>query len=190
MRKRMYRPFLVERLEARRLMANELLTWGAGLIVGDFGGSRGGIFVSRPDGSDMRQITTSQTNNFEIAIMNVDGTNVRRLTDSPGIDTEPVFSPDGSKIAFASSRAGNLDIWVMNADGSNPVRLTSAPEGENEPAWSHAGTRLAYTKILDGGVFGVFDAEKDVYVMDANGANKRLIAGLEAEEHDAVWSPD
>src|SRR5262245_8815768 len=229
-KRRSYRPeTFIESLEPRRLLANELLTWSAGLIVGDFGGSRGGIFVSRPDGSGMRQITTSQTNdyefsghglnlpddhpsfspdgkqivfttsrfqapgesnNFEIAIMNVDGTNIRRLTHSPGIDTEPVFSPDGGRIAFASDRAGNLDIWVMNADGTNPVRLTSAPEAENEPAWSHAGTRLAYTKILDGGVFGVIDAEKDVYVMNADGANPRLVAGLEAEEHDAVWSLD
>lgn len=216
-------------LEDRRLAAGDLIAWAAGLVVGDFGGSRGGIFVSRPDGSDMRQITTSQTNNFEfsghglnlpddhpsfspdgkrivfttsryqaagetnnfeIAVMNVDGTGVLRLTNSPGIDTEPVFSPDGTKIAFVSARSGNLDIWVMNANGTNPVRLTDAPEGENEPAWSHSGTRISYTKILDGGVFGVFDAEKDVYIMNANGTGKQLIAGLEAEEHDAVWSLD
>src|SRR2546421_2237385 len=197
---------VAERLESRRLLANELLTWAAGLIVGDFGGSRGGIFISKPDGTEMRQITTSQTdnyqfsgdglnlpddhpsfspdgkqivfttsrfqasgeiNNFEIALMNVDGTNIRRLTNSPGIDTEPVFSPDGKKIAFSSQRAGNLDVWVMNLDGTNPVRLTSAPEAENEPSWSHAGTQLAYTKVLDGGVFGLFGATKDVYVMNA-----------------------
>ncbi|QOV90052.1 carbohydrate-binding domain-containing protein [Humisphaera borealis] len=224
-----FRAIAVEPLERRRLMAADaLLTWAAGLIVGDFGGSRGGIFVSRLDGSDMKQITTSQTdnfefsghglnlpddhpsfspdgkqivfttsrfqdpgqtNNFELAIMNVDGTNIRRLTNSPGIDTEPVFSPDGSKIAFASDRAGNLDIWIMNADGTGLSRLTSAPEAENEPAWSRAGTRLAYTKILDGGVLGVFDAEKDIYIINADGTGNRLVAGLEAEEHDAVWGP-
>ena len=47
----------IEPLESRRLLANELLTWAAGLVVGDFGGSRGGIFVSRANGTDMRQIT-------------------------------------------------------------------------------------------------------------------------------------
>src|SRR5688500_12735245 len=58
----------IEILEPRRLPANNfLLTWAAGLVVGDFGGSRGGIFVSRPDGTDMRQLTVSQTNNFQFS---------------------------------------------------------------------------------------------------------------------------
>ncbi len=191
------RRMVLEPLEDRCLLANDfLLTWAAGMVLGNYVGARGGIFVSRPNGADMVQITTSQTNNyefsghglnlpddhpsfspdgkrivfttsrfqipgetnnFEVCVMNVDGTNIRRLTNSPGIDTEPVFSPDGTKIAFVSQRSGNLDVWVMGADGSNPVRLTSAPEAENEPAWSHDGTKLSYTKILDGGVFGVFN---------------------------------
>lgn len=220
----------VEALEPRVVLANDfLLTWATGLILGDFSGSRGGIFVSRPDGTDMRQITVSQTNNFqfsgdglnlpddhpsfspdgkqivfttsrfqaagetnnfEIAIMNVDGTNVRRLTTSPGIDTEPVFSPDGTKLAFVSDRAGNLDIWTMNVDGTGLAQLTTSSDNENEPAWNHAGTKLAYTRILFGGVAGVFAARKDVYIMNPNGSGQQLIAGLEAEEHDAVWSLD
>ena len=50
--------------------------------------------------------------------MNVNGTGVTRLTQSLGLDTEPVFSPDGTRIAFATARFGNLDIAVMNADGT------------------------------------------------------------------------
>ncbi len=223
--------FAVEALETRLLLANDfLLTWAAGLVVGDFGGERGGIFVSRPNGTEMKQITVSQTNNFqysgdginlpddhpsfspdgtqivfttsrfqasgeinnfEIAIMNVDGTDIRRLTTSPGIDTEPVFSPDGTKLAFVSARSGNLDIYTMNLDGSSLLRLTNNSDNENEPAWNHAGTKLAFTRILFGGVAGAIAAKKDVYIMDAStGANKLLIAGTDAEEHDAVWSLD
>src|SRR5690349_3365871 len=109
MRNRTHRPPVVERLESRRLLANELLTWGAGLIVGDFGGSRGGIFVSRPDGSDMRQITTSQTDNYEFS---GDGINLP--------DDHPSFSPDGTKIVFTTSRyqatgeTNNFEIAIMN----------------------------------------------------------------------------
>ncbi len=218
-------------LEPRMLLANNfLLTWAAGLVVGDFSGERGGIFVSRPDGTDRRQITVSQTNNFqysgdglnlpddhpsfspdgthivfttsrfqapgeinnfEIAIMNVDGTDIRRLTNSPGIDTEPVFSPDGMRIAFASDRSGNLDIYSMKLDGSELRQLTNNSDNENEPAWSHAGNKLSYTRILFGGVAGAIGAKKDVYIMNAaTGSNKQLIAGNDAEEHDAVWSLD
>src|SRR3954447_25348323 len=112
-------PALVETLEARRLLANDLLTWGAGLIFGDFGGSRGGIFVSRPDGSDMRQITTSQTNNYEFS---GDGINLP--------DDHPSFSPDGTHIVFTTSRyqapgeVNNFEIAIMNVDGTNVRRLT------------------------------------------------------------------
>jgi Tol biopolymer transport system component/Ca2+-binding RTX toxin-like protein len=223
--------FAFEALEPRYLMAdNFLLTWAAGLVVGDLGGERGGIFVARPDGTDRRQITVSQTNNFqysgdglnlpddhpsfspdgtkivfttsrfqspgevnnfEIAIMNVDGTDIRRLTTSPGIDTEPVFSPDGTRIAFASDRSGNLDIYSMKVDGTDLRQLTNNSDNENEPAWNHSGTKLSYTRILFGGVVGAIGAKKDVYVMNAaTGSNKQLIAGNDAEEHDAVWSLD
>lgn len=224
-------PEFVQSLEPRLLFTTDLLTWAAGLVVGDFGGSRGGIFVARSDGSDMRQITTSQTNNyqfsgdglnmpddhpsfspdgkqivfttsryqqpgqsnnFEIAVMNVDGTNVRRLTTSPGMDTEPVFSRDGKRIAFSSDRGGNddLDIWVMNVDGTNLVQLTNTPDAETEPSWSHAGDRLAYSRVLFEGVGQLFGSEKNVYVINADGTGNTLIAGNNFEEHDAVWSLD
>ncbi|HEX6744883.1 MAG TPA: hypothetical protein VF087_11720, partial [Solirubrobacteraceae bacterium] len=63
----------------------------------------------------------------DIYVMRADGTHVRRLTDSPGLDEGPVWSPDGTKIAFSSDRDGQQEIYVMDADGSNPRRLTDNP---------------------------------------------------------------
>jgi len=67
--------------------------------------------------------------------MNADGTDVRRLTTDPAHDEGPIFSPDGTKIAFASLRSGQEDIWVMNADGSGQRQLTDDPARDESPDW-------------------------------------------------------
>jgi Tol biopolymer transport system component len=71
----------------------------------------------------------------DIYVMDADGTNVRRLTDSPGLDEGPVWSPDGTKIAFSSDRTGQQEIFVMNADGSDPQSLTQNPARDESPDW-------------------------------------------------------
>lgn len=72
---------------------------------------------------------------YDIWAMRSDGSGQRRLTQTPGPDVDPAWSPDGRKIAFASRRAGRSDIYVMNADGSSPRRLTRKPFDEAQPAW-------------------------------------------------------
>ena len=57
--------------------------------------------------------------------MNADGTGQRNLTQSPAADSNPTWSPDGSKLAFLSKRDGHWAIYVMNADGTGQRRLTS-----------------------------------------------------------------
>ena len=71
----------------------------------------------------------------DVYVMRADGTHVRRLTDSPGIDEGPEFSPDGTKIAFSSARDGQQELYVMDADGSNPRRLTDNPARDESPDW-------------------------------------------------------
>ncbi len=73
---------------------------------------------------------------YDIFVMNADGSGQRRLTRSPGGDGSPAWSPDGRKIAFISHRDGNVEIYVMNADGSGQRRLTNSPEPERWFAWS------------------------------------------------------
>src|SRR5689334_5280569 len=58
---------------------------------------------------------------FDIFLMNADGSGIVNLTDSLAADDWPAWSPDGSKIAFQSDRRGNLGVFVMNADGSGVV---------------------------------------------------------------------
>ena len=57
-------------------------------------------------------------------------------TKGVGTNYIPVFSPDGTRIAFMSGRDGNPEIYVMNVDGSNLRRLTNHPAGDGTPTWS------------------------------------------------------
>ena len=74
--------------------------------------------------------------------MGADGGNVRNLTNDPGLDTGPSWSPDGERIAFASKRRKenphDSDIYVMDADGGNIQRLTKDPEVDEWPDWARS----------------------------------------------------
>ncbi len=59
----------------------------------------------------------------------------QRFSDA-AIDSDPAWSPDGTKIAFSTSRDGNFEIYVMNADGTGPTRLTNDPANDRFAAWS------------------------------------------------------
>jgi dipeptidyl aminopeptidase/acylaminoacyl peptidase len=69
----------------------------------------------------------------------------QRLTDSPGGDLLPAWSPDGRWIAFVSLRDGNPEIYVMAANGWGQTRLTYAPGGDWRPAWLPDSRHLVFT---------------------------------------------
>ena len=77
--------------------------------------------------------------NYEIYVMDADGSNPTNLTNNPANDGAQAWSPDGSKIAFGSSRDGNMEIYIMDTDGSNPTNLTNNPAWDDFPAWSPSG---------------------------------------------------
>jgi TolB protein len=73
-----------------------------------------------------------------------DGTDLRRITNDPFRNAGPVFSPDGSRIAYSSTRDGNSDVFVVDTLGTRPRRITDSPHRECCPDWSPDGTRLLY----------------------------------------------
>jgi TolB protein len=114
-----------------------------------------------PDGSRIvwRRIlptggSSSSGHNSEVFVMNRDGSGVTNLTNHPDFDGYPSWSPDGSKIAFASNRnrkddfRGNFHIYVMNADGTDVVQvLDNAGQVEDaRPRWSPDGTRILFNR--------------------------------------------
>ena len=80
---------------------------------------------------------------YEIYSARSDGSDVQRLTHSPGYDAEATVSPDG-RILFTSVRDGDLDIYLMESDGTDVRRLTNEPGYDGGPFFSPDGSRIVY----------------------------------------------
>ena len=137
--------------------------------------------------------SSDRDGNFEIYVMDTDGKNQRRLTEHPGADWEPSWSPDGKRIAFTSTEAEDIDrkrprIYVMDADGKNRRKLSNEFVAKWHPSWSPDGRRIAFTST---GVMEIVGGPWDIYVMDADGGNKqRLSNDTGPGAWDPSWSPD
>lgn len=137
--------------------------------------------------SDEGQIALTRATKFtppefesEVYTIDVDGSGERRLTDSPGLDAFPAWSPDGERLTFASDRdGGNWELYTMDADGSQQRRLTDTPDqDESVTAWSPDGEEIAYvTDVIE---------NPTIWVMGTEGGDpKRLTSG-----NWPSWSPD
>ena len=127
-------------------------------------------FVSNRDG------------NREIYVMDPDGLNQINLTNNPGWDEQPAWSPNGRRIAFMSNRGGNSEIYVMEANGRNQINLTNNSSEDYEPAWSPDGGKIAFVSNRDG--------DREIYMMDANGGNQINLTNNPNNDWDPAWSPD
>src|SRR5947207_1234979 len=80
------------------------------------------------------------------------GGDARRLTSGAGLETHPVFSPDGSQVAFAGEYEGNLDVYVVPTAGGEPKRLTYHPDPDLPVAWTPDGKSILFrsTRVSGG----------------------------------------
>jgi tricorn protease len=72
------------------------------------------------------------------------GGDAQRLTSGPGLETDPVFSPDGQWLAFTGEHEGNQDVYVMPAGGGQPRRLTYHPGSDRAVGWTPDGKRVLF----------------------------------------------
>jgi Tol biopolymer transport system component len=171
------------------------------------------IYVMNPDGSNQQRITNNTVDD-ESPTISPDGVwiafervredefgsegkklssyeiiawaagNEYNLTNNDVNDSGPVYSPDGSKIAFTSERSsGESEIFVMNADGTNPINLTKdSTSSDISPDWSPNGNKIAYLSNGSGNF--------DISVMKADGSEKKRLTTTTTGEAFPAFSPD
>lgn len=125
---------------------------------------------------------SNRDGNYEIYTANPDGSDPVRLTNNTTTDTNPAWSPDGTRLAFQSSRDGNVEVYVMNANGTNQTRLTNNISTDGSPAWSPDGTRLAFASNRE--------SAYKIFLVNADGTNLVRLTDNVAADDLPAWSPD
>ena len=160
---------------------------GQAQIMAVFAGTGGGSAVTvspgLPPSAAKIAFTSNRDQDFEIYVMNPDGTGQTRLTNHPAQDQMPAWSADRTKISFVSDRDGNDEIYVMNADGTGQTRLTNDPNYDYHPAWSPDGAKIAFARSSGNTNF-------QIYVMNADGTDQTRLTNDLAGDNWPSWSPD
>ncbi len=105
---------------------------------------------------------------------------IRQLTYLAGITYDPVWAPDGSRIAFVSQDHGSDDIYVIDPDGTNRWNYTpNVWEWDKHPSFSPDSQKIVFWSNREG--------TKQIYVMDANGRNLKKIFATTWDEYDPIW---
>lgn len=123
-------------------------------------------------------------NDEEILVLVQLNTVAKNITNSPGKDIQPAWSPDGRQIAFASNRIREVepqDIFIMDADGTNVRHLVYGWQ----PSWSRDGRRIAFASNVDSR-----DGWSDIYLVDTDGRNRKRLTNDRATDRTPAWSPD
>lgn len=153
-----------------------LCSFSIGTVFAAFPGANGKIAFVRGTGAQC-----------EIWTVNPTGSGERQLTFNGDVNAQPVWSPDGTKIAFVRfiRDQTNNTIWVMNADGSGQTQLTTEAVGDSyTPGWAPNGSMIVFARYTDA------EGDTDIWVMDADGANQRVLLDWDTAVFSPAWSPN
>lgn len=131
------------------------------------------------------QAGLGENGNSELYVYTLDTGKTENVTNHPGFDADPNFSPDGSQIVFVTTRDGNAEIYLMNSDGTNVRRLTNHPSWDCHPVFSPDGTTIAFNADRE-------SENSDVYLMNTDGGDLRRLLTWKSNEtvEPGCWSPD
>lgn len=117
---------------------------------------------------------SDRSGDYEIYTLDPDTGVITRLTDDPGADLEPIWSPDGETIAFVSDRDGDFELFVMRDDGTEVQQLTNNDAEDRTPRWQPDGAYLTYFSDVNG--------QWDVFAISADGAIVRQLTNDRFDE--------
>jgi TolB protein len=134
----------------------------------------------------------------EVYVIDSDGSNLKRLTEDPRYDGQPIWSPDGNRILFTAHRGNfwpfgsngyglpRMDLYLIDPDGSNETRLTHN-SGASHAAWSPTSDQIAFL----GNEESSNDSYDDLYVINADGTNRIRLTDYESPNpFSFAWAPD
>ena len=139
---------------------------------------------------------------YNIFVADADGKNVKQLTDSPVYDAEATVSPTGDRIVFTSLRDGDIELYSMKLDGSDVKRLTNRPGYDGGAFFSWDGKKIVwrapgkeldlsktdYSPLLKKNM--IRPSQLEIWIMDADGGNKKQITSNGKANFGPFWHPD
>jgi TolB protein len=126
--------------------------------------------------------SSNRSGNFDIYTIDINGENLRNITDSRENDAGATWSPDGRFFAYHAELNGNVDIYVMDLEGKERHRLTNDPWVDMAAAWSPDGQWIAFCSDRSGSY--------EIYKMDVRGKHRQRLTRLPGSNTSPAWSPD
>lgn len=126
--------------------------------------------------------SSNRDGDFDLYLMDADGSNIRRLTTQPGADGDPAWSPDGSRLVYTGTRNGASQIFLISREGGTPQQLTSLGGGNFSPVFSPDGGAIAFISGRDG--------NDELYRMELDGTNQVNLSHTREKEASPQYFPN